>query len=486
MLCASRRRSASVVLPMRTTNGSRPGRASARISTCSPLTNPNSSNRRSSAESSEEAEPTPITRPLVPGGSAARLTKPGLSASPKGDAAASMNASMDENGSHLQSHLHAAGTTSALGSPRPGAWPYFVIKLGTCGRKQVVPREQRTEVLAGPGARVRGDVLRGARGDNLASAFTAFGTQVDHPVCGLDDVQVVLDDHDGVAFIAQAVQDVEQLLHVVEVQTGRRLIEYVERAAGGALGQLAREFHALRLAARERGGVLAQAHIREPHVGERMQLAGRCRHVLEEARRVFHRHLEHLVDVLATVTDLECFTVVALALAHIARHVHIREEVHLNLEDAIPLTGLAAAALDVETEASGVVTASARFRHCREQLAQRREESRVGRGIGTRRTPDGTLVDVDHAIDLPQSLDAFGRRGLDTRTVELRGGVAEERIDDERRLARAGYAGHAGEKTQWDLRADVAQVVAVRADDADHARGIRPRAQRGHGDAPTA
>src|SRR4029077_17130949 len=32
-LCASRRRSASVVLPTRTTNGSRPGRASARIST---------------------------------------------------------------------------------------------------------------------------------------------------------------------------------------------------------------------------------------------------------------------------------------------------------------------------------------------------------------------------------------------------------------------------------------------------------------------
>ena len=77
-LCASRRRSANVVCPMRTTNGSRPGRASARISTCSPVTNPNSSRRRSSAESGAEGwPPTPITRPLVPGESAARLTKPG-------------------------------------------------------------------------------------------------------------------------------------------------------------------------------------------------------------------------------------------------------------------------------------------------------------------------------------------------------------------------------------------------------------------------
>src|SRR4029077_17960015 len=39
--CASRRRSARVVWPTRTTNGSRPGRASARISISSPLTKPN-------------------------------------------------------------------------------------------------------------------------------------------------------------------------------------------------------------------------------------------------------------------------------------------------------------------------------------------------------------------------------------------------------------------------------------------------------------
>jgi len=91
MFCASRRRSASVVCPTRTTNGSRPGRASARISTARHLRArtpaavaqvPRAARKRS--------EPTPMTRPLVPGESAARLTKPGLSASPKGAAAASM------------------------------------------------------------------------------------------------------------------------------------------------------------------------------------------------------------------------------------------------------------------------------------------------------------------------------------------------------------------------------------------------------------
>src|SRR5579862_753724 len=88
---------------MRTTNGSRPGRASARISTRSPLTKPNSRSRRSRAESAREEEPTPTTRPRVPGASAARLTEPDSTAA--GVTTASMNEIMDENRSHLQSQV---------------------------------------------------------------------------------------------------------------------------------------------------------------------------------------------------------------------------------------------------------------------------------------------------------------------------------------------------------------------------------------------
>ena len=54
------------------------------------------------------------------------------------------------------------------------------------------------------------------------------------PVGGLDHVEVVLDHHDRVAVVAQAVQHGEQVLDVVEVQAGGRLVEDVERAAGVA------------------------------------------------------------------------------------------------------------------------------------------------------------------------------------------------------------------------------------------------------------
>ena len=96
-------------------------------------------------------------------------------------------------------------------------------------------------------------------GDHLAAAGAAFGAHVDHPVGGLDDVEVVLDHDDGVAGVAQLVQHLQQQLDVGEVQAGGRLVEDVQRAAGVALAELERQLDALRLAARQRGRALAEA-----------------------------------------------------------------------------------------------------------------------------------------------------------------------------------------------------------------------------------
>ena len=57
---------------------------------------------------------------------------------------------------------------------------------------------------------------------------TALGAHVDDPVRGLDDIQVVLDDDHRIAFVHQAVDDLEQLADVLEMQTGCRLVENVD------------------------------------------------------------------------------------------------------------------------------------------------------------------------------------------------------------------------------------------------------------------
>jgi hypothetical protein len=68
----------------------------------------------------------------------------------------------------------------------------------------------------------------------------------------------VLDDDHRVALLDQAMEQRQELAHVVEVQPGRRLVEQVDGAAGAALAELGRQLDALRLAARERGRGLAE------------------------------------------------------------------------------------------------------------------------------------------------------------------------------------------------------------------------------------
>jgi hypothetical protein len=71
---------------------------------------------------------------------------------------------------------------------------------------------------------------------------------------------------------------------------------------------------------------------------------------LEELDALLDRHVEHVGDRLALELDLQRLAVVALALADVAGDVDVGQEVHLDLDDAVALAGLAAPALDVERE----------------------------------------------------------------------------------------------------------------------------------------
>ncbi len=117
-------------------------------------------------------------------------------------------------------------------------------------------------------------------------------------------------------------------------------------------------------------------------------------------RRLLNRHIQHVGDALAFVVNLQRLAVVAFALADLARHIHIRQEVHLDLDDTLALTGFAAPTLDVEGEAARLVAANARLRHLGEEFANAGEGIGVGRGIRARRAPNGRLVDIDDLIQV--------------------------------------------------------------------------------------
>ena len=57
---------------------------------------------------------------------------------------------------------------------------------------------------------------------------------------------------------------------------------------------------------------------------------------------------------LALVLHLQGFAVVAFAVAHVARHVDVRQEVHLDLDHAVALAGLAAPPLTLKLKRPGL------------------------------------------------------------------------------------------------------------------------------------
>ncbi len=122
-------------------------------------------------------------------------------------------------------------------------------------------------------------------------------------------------------------------------------------------------------------------------------------------------------------------------MADIAGHVHVGQEVHLDLDQPVALAGFAATAADVEGKTPRPVAAGARLRHAGKELTDRREHAGVGRGIGARRAPDRGLVDVDRLVETVQPLDVVVGRDLHARTVQPARRGGGEGVVDQRGLA---------------------------------------------------
>ncbi len=65
-----------------------------------------------------------------------------------------------------------------------------------------------------------------------AARFATFRAKINDPVGLLNHVQVVLNDQHGVAERNQPLKNVQQLPNVIKMQSGRRFVQNVKRAAG--------------------------------------------------------------------------------------------------------------------------------------------------------------------------------------------------------------------------------------------------------------
>src|SRR5215472_8098267 len=125
-----------------------------------------------------------------------------------------------------------------------------------------------------------GDVLRRPSRDDLPTARSTLGAEINDPVRRLDHVEVVLDHYDRVAAVDEPAEHAKQLAYVVEMQAGRRLVQHVDRPAGGPPLKLRSQLDPLRLAARQGRSGLAEPDVTQADIDQRLQVPVDWRHRL--------------------------------------------------------------------------------------------------------------------------------------------------------------------------------------------------------------
>ena len=215
--------------------------------------------------------------------------------------------------------------------------------------------------------------------------LAALGSQVDDPVGGAYHIEVVLDHEQRMTGLEQQTEGMHQPRNVLEMKSGGRLIEDQQlapcagrrgarlalaagahRAAERGLGQVSRELEPLRLTAAQGRHRLTETHVVEADIDQRLQARAHGRRVGKECQRLGRGHLQHLGDAGsfaggARESNLQRLGAVAAAVAFTAAQVHIRQELHLDVLEAVAGAGRAAPGAGVEAEGAGGIAPQLRL-----------------------------------------------------------------------------------------------------------------------------
>ena len=105
--------------------------------------------------------------------------------------------------------------------------------------------ERFGQEFSGPACLHFSDLFRGANSDNLAAAIAAFRTKIDYVIRGLDDIEVMLDNHHCVAFVDQTLKNFQEQVDICEVKPCGWLVEDIKRFTCRTFGKLFRKFNTL-------------------------------------------------------------------------------------------------------------------------------------------------------------------------------------------------------------------------------------------------
>ncbi len=134
-------------------------------------------------------------------------------------------------------------------------------------------------------------------GDYFPAFFSPFGPQVHQVIRLLDYLHVVLDNHHGVTVVHQPFQHLQQLVYIVHVKAGSRLIQNIKSLAVGPAGELRGQLDPLGFTSRESGGRLSQANVAQSHVVKVLKLSLHPGNVGEQIQGFFYGKIQYFGNV---------------------------------------------------------------------------------------------------------------------------------------------------------------------------------------------
>src|ERR1700730_1738420 len=114
-------------------------------------------------------------------------------------------------------------------------------------------------------------LLGSSHGHYASAGVATLGSEVDDPVGGFYQVQVVLDNEHRSSAFEQFPKRGQQFLNIVEMQAGRWLIEKIQNAGVLLPCKMRSKFQALRLAARQGRPALPEPQMPEADLFENTQ-----------------------------------------------------------------------------------------------------------------------------------------------------------------------------------------------------------------------
>src|SRR3989338_11269749 len=154
-------------------------------------------------------------------------------------------------------------------------------------------------------------------------------------------------------------------MHILVMQSNRRLIKNVENLAATPSGQLGREFNSLGFPSLECRCRLSKLNISESDFAQDFQTIMDLRNIAKKFVRIINRHRKHIKNIFALIKHLERLAIKSFSFANIAFNIDSRQKMHLNRDKTITLavftTPASARASDIKTESAGLISADTRF-----------------------------------------------------------------------------------------------------------------------------